>query len=86
MAPPPDDRSRPPYPAYRSHYLPRTRRGWIAVIAFLSLFALTQPPVVHTFANRVEPWILGMPFLYVYLLAVYVALIAVLIWAARKGV
>ncbi len=73
------------YPEYRSHYRPRTPAGWIAVVAFLALFALTQPPFVHYLANRVEPWVLGFPFLYAYLLIVYCALIAVLIWAERRG-
>ncbi len=74
------------YPRFRSHYLPRTRDGWISVVCFVALFALTQPPFVNVFANRVSPWILGLPFLYAYLLILYVALIAVLIWAQRRGV
>ena len=73
------------YPEYRSHYRPRTRHGWWAVMLFLSLFALTQPPFVYTLANRVEPWVLGLPFLYAYLLVIYFALIGVLIWARRRG-
>jgi hypothetical protein len=73
-----------PTPRFRSHYIPRTRRGWIAVLLFLGLFALVEPPVVHTFANRTEPWILGFPFLYTYLLAVYTALIGVLLWIQRS--
>ena len=51
----------------------------------LGCIALSQPPVVHVFANRIEPWILGMPFLFIYLLGVYVVTIAVLLWTmARK--
>jgi hypothetical protein len=68
----------------RSHLLPRTRNGWVAAILFLVLLALAEPPIVHGLANRVEPWILGLPFLYAYLLGVYVALIGVLIWAMRR--
>ncbi len=70
----------------RSHYFPRTRDGWIATVLFLVLFALTQPPFVHGFANRIEPTVLGLPFLYVYLLVLYVAMIGVLIWALRRNV
>ncbi len=70
----------------RSHYRPRTRRGRIATIAFVAAMLLAQPPVVHGLMNRVEPWILGMPFLFAYLLAVYFLGIAVLVWAQRKGV
>ena len=48
--------------------------------------ALSQPPVVHGLVNRIEPWIFGMPFLFVYLLAVYTAMIAVLIWTMKKKI
>lgn len=74
------------YPSYRSHLVPRTRDGRIAVVAFLALLALAMPPVTHTLLNRMEPVILGMPFLYAVLLFVYFALLGVLIWAYRRGV
>lgn len=70
----------------RSHLIPRTRDGWIATIAFVVLFLLAMPPVTHTVLNRVEPWIFGLPLFYVALLAVYTGLIAVLVWAYRRGV
>ena len=70
----------------KSHFLPRTRSGWTATTLLLVCMALSQPPVVHGLANRVEPWVLGMPFLFVYLLGVYVVTIAVLIWTMRKKV
>ena len=70
----------------RSHYLPRTRNGRIATVAFIVAMALVQPPIVHGLVNRIEPWVLGMPFLFVYLLVAYVLGIAVLIWAQRRGV
>lgn len=69
----------------RSHYLPRTRNGRVAVVLFLFLMVLVEPPVVHTLANRIEPWILGFPFLYAYLFVIYSILIGVLLWALRKG-
>lgn len=75
----------PREPARTSHYRPRTREGWIAVVLFGVLMALAQPPVVHGLADRMEPSLFGLPFLYVYLLAVYSALIGVLLWAMRKG-
>lgn len=74
------------YPKYRSHLLPRTRDGRIAILVFVALFALAMPPVTHTVLNRLEPVILGLPFLYAMLLFVYVALIGVLIWTLRRGV
>lgn len=73
------------YPSHRSHYLPRSRAGWIVLVLFVALMALAQPPLVYLVANRVEPWVLGLPFLYAYLLAVYCALIGVLFWAKRRG-
>lgn len=69
----------------RSHWRPRSRDGWIACTAFVTLFLLAMPPVTHTLLNRVEPWILGVPFFFAALLAVYVALIGVLVWALRSG-
>ena len=69
----------------RSHYLPRTRAGWVGVVSFLGLFAFVEPPLVFWLANRTEPWMLGFPFLYAYLLIIYVALIAVLLLALWKG-
>ena len=76
----------PGLPAGRpSHWRPRTRDGWIACIAFVALFLLAMPPVTHTLLNRVEPWILGLPFFFAALFGVYVALIGVLAWALRRG-
>lgn len=69
----------------RSHLLPRSGGGRVATGLFLVLMALAQPPVVHGLADRIEPWVLGMPFLFGYLLAVYVAMIAVLLWTMRRG-
>jgi len=70
----------------RSHFIPRTRDGWIATISFVVVFLLAMPPVTHTVLNRTDPWILGLPFFYVALLGVYVTLIGILIWALRRGV
>lgn len=70
----------------RSHYLPRTRNGRIATIAFLLAMALAQPPIVHGLMNRTEPLVLGTPFLFAYLFGVYCLMIAVLVWALRKKV
>ena len=73
--------------SFHSHYLPRSRTGWIAVLAFLGLMALVQPPIVFWVDTHFgSAWILGMPFLYVYLGAVYCALIGVLLWTVRRGV
>jgi len=73
------------YPSFRSHLIPRTRTGKIVAGVFLVLFALTEPPAVFLVANRIAPWIAGLPFLYAYLLGLYLALIAVLLIALRRG-
>jgi hypothetical protein len=57
----------------------------LALAAFMALFALAEPPAVYLIANRIEPRILELPFLYVYLLALYWGMIGVLIWAAKRG-
>lgn len=75
-----------PPPSIPSHYIPRTYAGRAAVILFLGLLALAEPPIVFAVANRIEPWIGGVPFLYGWLTLVYVALLAVLILVWRRGV
>lgn len=57
-----------------------------SAVAFLACMALAQPPVVHGLADRIEPMLLGMPFLFAYLLVVYCVMTGVLIWAAWKRV
>ena len=74
------------HPRRRSHWIPRTRDGWTATITFVALFLLAMPPVTHTVLNRIEPSLLGVPFIFAALLAIYVALIGVLVWALRRGV
>ena len=73
-------------PKYRSHLLPRTRDGRIAVVAFVVLFMLAMPPVTHRVLDGTGVSVLGMPFLYVALLVIYCALIGVLVWTLRRGV
>jgi hypothetical protein len=45
-----------------------------------------MPPVTHAVLNRVQPWILGLPFFYATLLVVYSALIGVLLWTLSRNV
>ncbi len=69
----------------KNHFVPRTRDGWLAASTFLLLVLATQPPVVYLVAdNRLQ--ILGIPFLYFYLLALYLCQIGILIWAAIRRV
>jgi len=71
----------------RNHYIPRTADGWIATISFLVLMALAQPPVVFWAEERMRSgWVIGLPAFYVYLGALYFAMIAVLIWAAVRRI
>jgi hypothetical protein len=69
-----------------SHLTPRTRDGWIATVTFLALFLMAMPPVTHRVLDRPEVWVFGVPFFFAALLAVYTALIGVLIWTLRRGV
>lgn len=62
----------------------RTGSRRTLVVLFLVLFAFAQPPLVYLLANRIEPRILGIPFLYVYLLVIYAGLIGVLLQAMRR--
>lgn len=62
----------------------RTGSRRTLVVLFLVLFAFAQPPLVYLLANRIEPRILGIPFLYVYLLVIYAGLIGVLLRAMRR--
>jgi hypothetical protein len=68
-------------PYFRSHYLPRTAKGKAVVILLFVILALGQPPIITTWANRIEPTVISLPFLYVYLFGIYVVLVVVLIVA-----
>jgi hypothetical protein len=68
-----------------THWWPRTRDGRRSVVAFLAALLLAQPPIV-LLANRIEPRVLGVSFLYAWLLGAYCLMIGVLIWAWRRGV
>ena len=69
-----------------SHFIPRTRDGWIATITFVVLYLLAMPPVTHAVLDRPEVWIGGVPFFFGALLTIYVALIGVLVWTLRRGI
>jgi hypothetical protein len=73
------------YPVFESHFRPRSRTGRRFVALFLGLFLLAEPPLVFVLANRIEPFVLGLPFLYAYLSFVYAALILTLLLALRRG-
>ncbi len=70
----------------KSHYIPRTAAGRLLAIAFLFAMLLAQPPIVHGLMNRIEPMVLGVPFLFAYLFGAYLLGIGVLILALRKRV
>lgn len=70
----------------KSHFIPRTRDGRIATIAFVALFMLAMPPFTHVVLDRPDWSIAGVPFLFVALLVIYTGLIAILVWALRRGV
>jgi hypothetical protein len=70
---------------FASHLWPRTRAGRRALLGFLFFLVLAQPPVVLV-ANRIEPRIAALPFLYVWLLVAYLGMIGALVYAWRRGV
>ncbi len=70
----------------RSHFVPRTREGRIATAGFVVLFLLAMPPFTHVILDQPDVWIGGAPLLFRGLLAIYAALIGVLLWAWNKGV
>jgi hypothetical protein len=76
------DQSR--YREFPSHYVPRTLAGGLALGLYL-LFLLAAEWPLLPFANRIEPTVLGFPFLFVYLGVIYAAKIATLIYAAKRG-
>ncbi len=63
--------------------LSRWSPGRLRIALFLALFLLTQWPFAH-WASEVDLPVWGLPFLALYLSVVYVALIGVLISAARQ--
>lgn len=85
MPPGPRREPAPEYPRFPSHLWPRTTVGRAFVVAFLALFAFTEPPLLFLLGNRIEPRLAGLPFLYVYLLVLYALLVALLVWARRRG-
>ena len=73
-------------PGPRSHFVPRTRAGRTATVAFLALYALCMPPFTHTLWNRIEPTVFGLPFFWVVLFAIYALLVGILVRTYRTGV
>ena len=65
--------------ALRAAHSHRARRGG----GLLLLLAFAEWPLLP-WANRIEPTFLGFPFIFAYLGVIYVAKIAVLIYAARR--
>ena len=71
------------YREYPSHFLPRTVNGRLVVGAYLLLLLFAEWPLLPL-ANRIEPTVLGFPFLFVYLAVIYAAQIATLLYAAKR--
>lgn len=69
---------------FRSHLWPRTATGRRHLFAYVGATLLAQPPVV-LLANRIEPRLLSIPFLYVWLGFAYTLMVVVLIRAWRRG-
>ena len=70
---------------FKNHLIPRSRKGKLVTLTVLCLYLLIQWPILR-FANRIEPFVLGMPFLYFYLLLIYFCIIAVMVYACLQDV
>ncbi len=75
-----------PTSSFRSHFLPRTGAGRVAVVVYVGLFVLAMPPVTHALLDRPDQWVGGVPFFFVSLFVIYTSLIGVLVWAHRKRI
>ncbi len=71
------------YRDYPSHFLPRTAAGRLTVGLYLVWLAFAEWPLLPL-ANRIEPTVLGFPFVFVYLALVYAAKLATLLYAAKR--
>jgi len=69
---------------FKFHFIPRSRKGKIVTVVILGIYLLLQWPALQL-ANRIEPFILGMPFLYFYLLLGYLLIIGAMIYACKEG-
>lgn len=62
------------------------KRILIGIVAFLVL-TLVFPPLFSVF-NRIEPWVMGVPFLvfWVFVINVVIAVILILLWKTDKAI
>ena len=62
------------------------KRILIGIVAFLVL-TLVFPPLFSSF-NRIEPWVMGVPFLvfWVFVINVVIAVILILLWKTDKAI
>jgi len=71
------------YRVFPSHYMPRTRTGRTVAGLYLALLLGAEWPLLPL-ANRIDPTVAGMPFLFVYLGVIYTVKVALLVYAARR--
>ncbi len=69
----------------RSHLIPRSPGTVILIIWFVICFAAIQWPG-WLIANRVEPYVLGLPFMFFWAILWWLLLIATIIYVAAKGI
>ena len=71
------------YLEFKSHWIPRSREGKLALLYFVILYLLVEWPVLKLF-NSIDPVILGFPILLVWLSGVYLLLILGLLYIMGK--
>ena len=71
------------YLEFKSHWIPRSRKGKLVVLCFVILYLLVEWPILGL-VNSIQPLIFGFPFLFAWLSAVYVLLILCLLYLASE--
>lgn len=72
------------YLEFKSHWIPRSRKGKLALLYFVIVYLLVEWPVLKLF-NSIDLLIFGFPILLVWLSGVYVLLMLGLLYIMREG-
>lgn len=64
----------------------RTLRKLLIALAYILMATLVIPPIFNSYFNKIEPWILGMPFLifWVVFINIVIAIILLALWNIDK--
>ncbi|ERJ83928.1 hypothetical protein HMPREF1987_00751 [Peptostreptococcaceae bacterium oral taxon 113 str. W5053] len=64
----------------------RTLRKLLIALAYILMATLVIPPIFNSYFNKIEPWILGMPFLifWVVFINIVIAIVLLALWNIDK--